>query len=122
MKGCWGDMDINRKIPFFGVRRFARELLADLAAVSKDRDAMHGTLARIGGLTQLEREKALERLKAEISATSSAWKVQLAELGSERDQPLAQVAELRKDVVETRERALLQRVTGSVSLIWDDAA
>ncbi|MBD9369235.1 hypothetical protein [Xanthomonas sp. XNM01] len=115
-------MDINRKIPFFGVRRFARELLADLAAVSKDRDAMHGTLARIGGLTQLEREKALERLKAEISATSSAWKVQLAELGSERDQPLAQVAELRKDVVETRERALLQRVTGSVSLIWDDAA
>lgn len=101
-------MDINRKIPFFGVRRFARELLADLASVSKDRDAMHGTLARIGGLTQLEREKALERLNAEISATSSAWKVQLDELGAERDQLLAQVAELRKDVVETRERALLQ--------------
>lgn len=101
-------MDINRKIPFFGARRFARELLADLAAVSNDRDALHGTLSRIGGLTQLEREKALERLNAEISATSSAWKVQLAELSAERDQLLAQVAELRKDVVETRERALLQ--------------
>lgn len=101
-------MDINRKIPFFGVRRFARELLSELAVVSKDRDAMHATFARIGGLTQLEREKALERLNAEISATSAAWKAQLAELGAERDQLVAQVAELRKDVVETRERALLQ--------------
>lgn len=101
-------MDANRKIPLFGIRRFARQALDDLAAVSKDRDAMHATLARIGGLKQLEREQALERLNTEISSTSAAWKAQLAELGAERDRLLAQIDELRKDVVETRERALLQ--------------
>ncbi|MGY1409367.1 DUF4041 domain-containing protein [Luteimonas sp. A611] len=101
-------MDANRKIPLFRVRRFARELLAELAAVSRDRDEIYATLSRIGGLDQLERERTLERLSGEIKASNSAWKAQLAELGAERDQLLAQVAELRTDVVETRERALLQ--------------
>src|SRR5690606_31270158 len=41
-------------------------------------------------------------------ATNAAWKAQLAELGAERDQLLEHVAELRSEVVETRERALLQ--------------
>lgn len=53
-------MDTNRKIPLFGVRRFARELLKDLAVVSKDRDYMHAALSRIGGLDQLERERELQ--------------------------------------------------------------
>ncbi|MEN1971284.1 DUF4041 domain-containing protein [Luteimonas sp. MJ204] len=101
-------MDTNRKIPLFGVRRFARELLTDLAVVSKDRDDMHATLARIGGLDQLERERELQRLNGEISAAAAAWETQLTELGAERDRLTAEVAGLRADVVETRERALLQ--------------
>lgn len=101
-------MDASRKIPFFGVRRFARQALEDLAAVSKDRDAMHATLARIGGLSQLERERTLERLNAEIVATSAEWKAQLSQLGAERDQLMAEIEALRQEVVETRERALLQ--------------
>lgn len=101
-------MDANRKIPFFGARRVAREILAELATVSKDRDEMYATLARVGALEQLERERVLARLKDEIDATNAAWKAQLAELGAERDQLLEHVAELRSEVVETRERALLQ--------------
>lgn len=101
-------MDTNRKIPLFGVRRFARDLLTDLAAVSKDRDDAHATLSRIGGLDQLQREHELQRLNDEISAAAAAWKTQLIELGVERDRLTAQVTELRADVVETRERALLQ--------------
>jgi len=101
-------MDTNRKIPLFGVRRFARELLKDLAVVSKDRDYMHAALSRIGGLDQLERERELQRLNDEISAAAAAWKTQLSELGVERDGLTAQVTELRAAVVETREQALLQ--------------
>lgn len=101
-------MDTNRKIPLFGARRFARQVMEDLAAVSRDRDAMHATLSRIGGLSQLEREKTLERLNVEIAGTSAEWKAQLAQLSAERDQLMAQIEELRKEVVETRERALLQ--------------
>lgn len=101
-------MDANRKVPLFGARRFARQVLDDLAQVSKDRDAMHATLSRIGGLSQLEREKRLEQLNAEIARTSAEWKAQLVQLGTERDQLMAQIEDLRKEVVETRERALLQ--------------
>lgn len=101
-------MDTNRKIPLFGVRRFARELLKDLAVVSKDRDYMHAALSRIGGLDQLERERELQRLNDEISAAAAAWKTQLSELDVERDGLTAQVTELRAAVVETREQALLQ--------------
>ncbi|MGJ4801933.1 DUF4041 domain-containing protein [Luteimonas sp. SDU82] len=101
-------MDANRKIPFFGARRVAREILVELATVSKDRDELYATIARVGALDQLERERVLARLKDEIDATNAAWKAQLAELGAERDQLLEHVAELRSEVVETRERALLQ--------------
>lgn len=101
-------MDANRKIPFFGARRVAREILAELATVSKDRDEMYAILARVGAMDQIERERTLARLKDEIDATNAAWKAQLAELGAERDQLLEHVAELRSEVVETRERALLQ--------------
>lgn len=101
-------MDANRKVPFLGARRFARQVLDELAQVSKDRDAMHATLSRIGGLSQLERERRLEQLNAEIAGTSAEWKAQLVQLGSERDQLMAQIESLRKEVVETRERALLQ--------------
>lgn len=97
-----------RKVPVFGVRRFARELLDELDAASKEHDELRATLSKIGGLSLLEREQALEKLKADISETSSGWKTQLVELGKERDQLLAQIEELRQEVVETRERALLQ--------------
>lgn len=103
-----GSMRTDRKVPLFGARRFARQVLDDLHAVSKDRDSIHATLSRIGGLSQLEREKTLEQLNAEIATTSTGWKTQLGELGRERDQLQAQIEELRKEVVETRERALLQ--------------
>ncbi|WP_434030658.1 DUF4041 domain-containing protein [[Pseudomonas] boreopolis] len=98
----------SRKIPLFGVRRFARQLLDDLDGVSRDRDEIHAALSRIGGISQLERERELARLNAEISDTSAGWKDQLAALAKERDDLLRQLEELRKDVVETRETALLQ--------------
>ncbi|NJB78351.1 DUF4041 domain-containing protein [Xanthomonas arboricola] len=101
-------MDTNRKIPLFGVRRFTRQVMDELATISKDRDEIYATLSRIGGVSQLERERELERLNAELASASHAWKEQLATLTADRDELLLQVAELRKEVVETRERALLQ--------------
>ncbi|MBD4097928.1 DUF4041 domain-containing protein, partial [Xanthomonas citri pv. citri] len=71
-------------------------------------DEIYATLSRIGGVSQLERERELERLNAELASASHAWKEQLATLTADRDELLLQVAELRKEVVETRERALLQ--------------
>ncbi|MBS7456019.1 DUF4041 domain-containing protein [Coralloluteibacterium stylophorae] len=101
-------MSAGRTIPLFGARRFARQLLADLAAVSKDRDDLHATLARTGALTQLEREKRLEQLRGEIAAASAAQEAQRIEFAAERERLTAELAELRNDVVETRERVLLQ--------------
>ncbi|MDL5366567.1 DUF4041 domain-containing protein [Xanthomonas sp. NCPPB 2654] len=101
-------MEAKRKIPLWGVRRFARQVLDDLAAVSKDRDEIHATLSRIGGISQLEREREIERLNVEIACASATWKDQLAALTAKRDELLLQLDELQKQVVETRERALLQ--------------
>lgn len=101
-------MDGIRKVPLFGVRRFARELLKEIASISKDRAEAHATLSRIGGLDQLERERTLARLTAEIASARGDWDAQIAELCAKRDNLLAQLVELRAEVVETRERALLQ--------------
>lgn len=84
-------MTINRKITFLDVRRFAGEVLNDLAAVSQERDEIRATLSRIGGLSQLEREKALENLNSEIASSTSAWQAQLVEFDARRSQHIAQL-------------------------------
>ncbi|MCD9126882.1 hypothetical protein LUR55_13975, partial [Luteimonas sp. C4P040a] len=52
-------MTINRKIPLFGVRRFAREVLTDLAVASQGRDELRATLSRIGGLRTCSRSSLI---------------------------------------------------------------
>jgi hypothetical protein len=110
-------------IPLFGARRRARELEAELAASRAE-------LARIGGLSlveierrrdevaaQIERQAALlesERLEAQAArereraeATKSLGE-ERARLETEKRELLDQLAQLRIEVVETREVALLQ--------------
>jgi hypothetical protein len=110
-------------IPLFGARRRARELEAELAASRAE-------LARIGGLSlveierrrdvvaaQVERQAALlesERLEAQAArereraeATKSLAE-ERARLETEKRELLDQLAQLRTEVVETREVALLQ--------------
>jgi len=101
-------MGKQQSIPFFGVRNFARKLLDDLRALSQERDDIQASLARIGGLTQLEREQELARLQGEIASESAAWAARESELVKQRDALTARIGELGREVVETRERALLQ--------------
>lgn len=101
-------MNDSGKIPLFGARRLARELQKELQVVSEDRNQIYATLSRIGGLTQLDREQELSRLEAKIADVSAAWDKQQIEMSRQRDELASQILDLKAEVVETRERAILQ--------------
>lgn len=87
----------DRKIPFFGARKIARQALDDLDAALRDRDNALLRLREIGGLSFLE-------LKDRQSALTSEIEAQQAELLKLK----GAVAAARSIIVETDEVALLQ--------------
>lgn len=98
----------SKNVPLFGVRRFARELIADVESISRDREEIRGVLDRIGGLTQLEREQELHRLSQEILEAKRAWEAEIVDLKLERESLLGEIQALKGAVVEMKELALLQ--------------
>jgi hypothetical protein len=110
-------------IPLFGARRRARELEAELAASRAE-------LARIGGLSLVEIERRRDEVAAQVETqvalleserveavaahereraeATTSLSNELANLEIEKRELLDQLAQLRTEVVETREVALLQ--------------
>ncbi len=86
----------------------AGELLEEVASVSKERDEIRAKLLRLDNLGVAGREEALSRLNSEIATVSSVWKSELSELQARKDALLVELEALSKEVVETRERAVLQ--------------
>ena len=96
------------KVPLLGARKFARELITQLEAVSKDRNDIYSKLSRIGGLTHLEREEELQRLGEEIRQKRQSWQDERTSMLKEVERFKSELTGLKEAVVETSDLALLQ--------------
>lgn len=56
----------TQKIPFFGARKFAAQLLCDLELTIQQRDQAHSQLRELGGLTILELNERKNKVESEV--------------------------------------------------------
>jgi hypothetical protein len=104
----------DARMPIFGARRRAKQLAAEAAGLRADLD-------RLGGLSLLELEQRrvavsveveeqTARLAREREAARAASLQEVEKAKAEKQQLLDELVQLRSEVVETRELALLQEV------------
>lgn len=87
----------NQKIPFFGARKFAAQLLSDLELAIQQRDQAHTQLRKIGGLSILEIDERKRRIESEVR--------QAQERLSSLNQKLAAISQ---NIVVTEDALILQ--------------
>jgi hypothetical protein len=106
--------DVDARIPIFGARRRAMQLATEAAGLRAD-------LARLGGLSLLEVEQRRIAVSAEVEEQTvrlarereearAASLQEAEEANAEKQRLLDELVQLRAEVVETRELALLQEV------------
>jgi hypothetical protein len=95
-------------IPWFGARKFARELANQVAALTIERDQLLSQLNRLGVLSVLE----LEAKKAGLESAVQQLEVHSARMReAERAETLSceqRLSDIRKAIVATEDQALLQ--------------
>jgi hypothetical protein len=129
---------ISRAIPFFGARRFARQLATEVEQLTIERDRANAktqevtTIAQnlmaeakaiqakyqqtltqleaLAGLSIAEIDARRRELQAEVDALSVQAVRERAEIEAAQQLLRAQTNEARRTIVETRETALLQEV------------
>jgi hypothetical protein len=85
------------KIPFFGARKLAEELMKDLDSALADRDRAMNSLREIGALSLIELQERKSALEQELSTLLSALATAQQSL-----------AAAKKAIVETEDVAILQ--------------
>lgn len=99
---------VNKNIPWFGVRAYARNLIGELEKAQSQRDSAVRLLDQLGALSLLE----LETLKAKLGREFEEQFRLLAQKKTEAEATLAAVIEEREEarraIVETKDIALLQ--------------
>jgi hypothetical protein len=85
---------IDQNVPLFGARKKARELAAEVAD-------LRAQLERLGGLSVIELEEKGRQLSQEVDEQRQVFEAERQEIG-------AQLEQLKVDVVEMGETALLQ--------------
>jgi hypothetical protein len=96
-------------VPWFGVRKLARSLIAELDALRSDRDSLREQLDKLGAMSLLELEARRDQLRQEI--VNEELRLQRAQVDGTaalRDLEL-QHEEIRKAIVATEDVALLQQ-------------
>jgi hypothetical protein len=86
-----------QKIPFFGARKFASQLLSELDVAIEQRDRAHSVLKKIGGFTVIELNEHKKKLEREIAEEQG----RISTLNQ-------QLAALARQVVETEDAIILQ--------------
>ena len=87
----------NKKIPFFGARKFAAQLLSDLELAIQQRDQAHTQLRKIGGLSVLEMDERKKLIESEVRKAQE----RLSSLNQ-------QYADISRDIVVTKDALILQ--------------
>ena len=99
---------IEVSVPWFGTRKLARTLLAQVASLESERDGLRAQLDRLGVLSVMELEtrkkdleKALDEQQAQMARRREAERAEIEGLKK-------QLADTKKSIVETEDLALLQ--------------
>jgi len=95
-------------IPWFGARKFAQGLLADVGRLRNECDELRGQLEKIGGLTLLERADELSRLEAQVKELSSYLVNERKSARDELAAAEAQLVRVKTQIVATEDMSLLQ--------------
>lgn len=98
----------QRKIPWFGARKFAAELSKEVDEVSSERDELRQHLDRLGALSVVELAKKRIALESQIKTQQSLMEQKRVVAQADLDDLAQQIAQLRKTVVVTEELLLLQ--------------
>lgn len=108
-------MSNTKKIPFFGVRRFARELLDTINTLENDQKAQHTEIARLmhqmvelGHFTVMELEAKKIELQNELVQLALNFEVKQSDASNALAEKQAQLDATRAQIVATEELALLQ--------------
>lgn len=105
----------EQSIPFFGVRKFARNLLATLAVkdgelqnAREENARLKSLLAKLDGLSLLELESKRNSLRREIERINAEQANGIREFASAEATARDRLAEVHRSIVATEELAMLQ--------------
>lgn len=108
-------MTEKRKIPFFGIRRFAQELLSAVDTLKSDRKQQQIEIARLtqqlaalGHLTISELEAKKANLQNDLAQLRQTFELKHKEFTNALNFERAQLEEVQTRIIETGELALLQ--------------
>ncbi len=95
-------------VPWFGARKMARSLAAELQKVRAERDAARKELETLGALPVLELEARRVDLQREIVAQEARLAQEKSEAAAALNTAKIELQEVRKSIVATQDVALLQ--------------
>ena len=95
-------------IPWFGARKMARALIAELQQVRAERDEAQKQLATLGVLPVLQLEARRVQLEQEIAAQAAQLDREKTEAAAALDTAKKLLEEARQSIVVTEDLALLQ--------------
>jgi hypothetical protein len=98
----------NRQIPWFGVRKFARQLILEVDALNDERKKLLGQLEKLGVLSLIEIEESKLKLQGEIAELRKQSEMELAAAGAAVQAAHVRLQELKESIVVTEDVALLQ--------------
>jgi hypothetical protein len=105
-------MPADEKLPstvsWFGARKLARALLAEVQELRKQRDEMHSQIEALGILPVLQLEAKRASLEREVAEQASRLEHERSAAAVAAQELRLQLDEARKSIVETEDLALLQ--------------
>jgi hypothetical protein len=102
--------DRAQSVPWFGARRIAGKLAAEVEELRAERDAAHEQIERLGALPVLQLEARRGELKHEIADQEARIARGWSEGGAALEALKRQIEEARQSIVATEDLALLQEV------------
>jgi hypothetical protein len=97
-----------RRVPWFGARKMARELAAEIQELRKERDAAYQQLERLGALSLVQLEARRGELEREIADQTNRISQAYSQGAAGLETLQKQVIEARQSIVATEDLALLQ--------------
>ncbi|MCD7099099.1 DUF4041 domain-containing protein [Stenotrophomonas sp. MMGLT7] len=95
-------------IPFFGARKYARELLSTVKKLEDEQQRLKEQMTKLGMLSVLELEAQRSQLQHELVQLTAACAKERGDADAAVATARAQLVEVKKTIVETEELALLQ--------------
>jgi len=98
----------SSSIPWFGTRKYARELLIEVKQLREHCDDARRQLERLGVLSVVQLEAERQKLQTQVAEISSYLSAERSSAKTELETLRNKIVEAKKQIVETEDTALLQ--------------